>query len=79
MEESQTKNGVVACQYDDPFANVKLVDRETCPNGYQLVDPKKSGKTNQFDLVELASQIQTADQVTPSMINLFCVRPNVLN
>ena len=63
MEESPTHNGVVACQYDDPYANVKLVDRETCPNGYQLVDPKKSGKTNQFDLVELASQIQTADQV----------------
>ena len=38
---------------------VNLVERNPCPNGFQLVDPDKSGKKNQFDLVELASQIQT--------------------
>lgn len=43
---------------------VNLVERNPCPNGFQLVDPDKSGKKNQFDLVELASQIQTADQFT---------------
>lgn len=43
---------------------VNLVERNHCPNGFQLVDPDKSGKKNQFDLVELASQIQTADQFT---------------
>merc|ERR1712158_330613 len=43
---------------------VKLVERNTCPNGFQLVDPAKSGKKNQFDLVELAANIQTADQFT---------------
>jgi len=43
---------------------VNLVERNTCPNGLALVDPDKSGKTNQFDLVELASQIQTADKFT---------------
>merc|ERR1739844_238042 len=43
---------------------VKLVERNPCPNGFQLVDPDKSGKKNQFDLVELAANIQTADQFT---------------
>ena len=43
---------------------VNLVERDTCPNGYQLVDPDKSGKKNQFDLVELAAQVQQADQFT---------------
>merc|ERR1711994_81196 len=43
---------------------VKLVERNPCPNGFQLVDPAKSGKKNQFDLVELAKNIQTADQFT---------------
>ena len=38
---------------------VKLVERNPCPNGFQLVDPDKSGKKNQFDLVELAANIQT--------------------
>ena len=37
---------------------VKLVDRNPCPNGFQLVDPAKSGKKNQYDLVELAANIQ---------------------
>merc|ERR1711936_1307037 len=43
---------------------VKLVERNPCPNGFQLVDPAKSGKKNQFDLVELAANIQKADQFT---------------
>merc|ERR1712102_140575 len=43
---------------------VKLVERNPCPNGFQLVDPDKSGKKNQFDLVELANQVQQADQFT---------------
>ena len=37
---------------------VKLVERNPCPNGFQLVDPAKSGKKNQYDLVELAANIQ---------------------
>ena len=40
---------------------VNLVERNPCPNGFQLVDPDKSGKKNQFDLVELAGQIQTVN------------------
>ena len=61
MEENNTT--VVACQYDDPYANVNLVERNPAPNGFELVDPHRSGKKNQFDLVELAARIQTADQV----------------
>ena len=40
---------------------MNLVDRDPCPNGFALVDPDKSGKKNQFDLVELASNIQTVN------------------
>merc|ERR1711878_226309 len=43
---------------------VNLVPREEAPRGFQLVSADKSGKKNQFDLVELAGQIQTADQFT---------------
>jgi len=43
---------------------VHLVERDTCPNGFQLVDPDKSGKKNQYDLCELAAQVQQADQFT---------------
>merc|ERR1719383_1541655 len=43
---------------------VKLVERNPCPNGFQLVDPAKSGKKNQYDLVELAANIQKADEFT---------------
>jgi len=43
---------------------VKLVERNPCPNGFQLADPAKSGKKNQFDLVALAGAIQTADKFT---------------
>merc|ERR1711997_976249 len=43
---------------------VNLVERNPEPNGFQLVNPAESGKKNQFDLVELASQIQTADKFT---------------
>ena len=46
------------------FFAVNLVERETSPNGFQLVNPQESGKHNQFDLVELASVIQTADKFT---------------
>merc|ERR1712241_1379053 len=43
---------------------VNLVARDTCPNGYQLVDADRSGKKSQFDLVELADQVNKADQFT---------------
>ena len=43
---------------------VNLVARDTCPNGYQLVDADRSGKKSQFDLVELAAQVEKADQFT---------------
>ena len=45
-------------------SGVNLVSRDTCPNGYQLVDPDRSGKKTQFDLVELAAQVEKADQFT---------------
>lgn len=43
---------------------VNLVERDHAPGGFQLVNPQESGKKNQFDLVELAGQIQTADKFT---------------
>eukprot|EP00088_Acartia_fossae_P004171 TRINITY_DN11775_c0_g3_i1.p1 TRINITY_DN11775_c0_g3~~TRINITY_DN11775_c0_g3_i1.p1 ORF type:complete len:210 (-),score=60.58 TRINITY_DN11775_c0_g3_i1:117-746(-) len=43
---------------------VNLVPRDTAPGGYQLVDPDASGKKSRFDLVELAEQVQKADQFT---------------
>jgi len=43
---------------------VNLVERDTCPGGYQLVDPDASGKKTQMDLVELAEQVQQADKFT---------------
>merc|ERR1712156_650197 len=44
---------------------VNLVERNTSPGGHQLVNPEKSGKIrSQFDLVELAGEIQTADKFT---------------
>merc|ERR1712193_407054 len=43
---------------------VNLVERDTCPDGFQLVNPQESGKKTQFDLVELAGAIQTADKFT---------------
>ena len=45
-------------------SGVNLVQRDTCPNGYQLVDADRSGKKTQFDLVELAEQVEKADQFT---------------
>merc|ERR1711915_101755 len=45
-------------------SGVNLVSRDTCPGGYQLVDPDRSGKKTQFDLVELAEQVEKADQFT---------------
>lgn len=43
---------------------VNLVERDTAPGGYQLVNPDASGKKTQMDLVELAEQVQKADQFT---------------
>merc|ERR1712133_295660 len=43
---------------------VNLVPREEAPRGFQLVSADKVGKKNQFDLVELAAQVQKADQFT---------------
>ena len=44
---------------------VNLVERNTAPGGYQLVCPEESGKIrSQFDLVELAGEIQIADKFT---------------
>jgi len=45
-------------------SGVNLVERDTCPNGFALVNPDKSGKKNQYDLCELAAQVQQADQFT---------------
>merc|ERR1712156_380003 len=43
---------------------VNLVPREEAPRGFQLVSADASGKKSQFDLVELAEQVQKADQFT---------------
>lgn len=43
---------------------VNLVPRDEAPRGLALVDSDKVGKKNQFDLVELAAQVQKADQFT---------------
>nr|ACO13078.1 C1orf50 homolog [Lepeophtheirus salmonis] len=43
---------------------VNLVERNVNPVGYALVDSDRSGKKTQFDLVELASNIQKADEFT---------------
>ncbi|TRY79993.1 hypothetical protein TCAL_12104 [Tigriopus californicus] len=43
---------------------VNLVERNPCPNGVALVDPDRVGKKTQFDLVELAAEIQKADHFT---------------
>ena len=43
---------------------VNLVERETSPNGVALVDPNRSGKRGAYDLVELAANIEKADQFT---------------
>jgi len=44
---------------------VNLVERNAAPGGFQLVCPEESGKIrSQFDLVELAGEIQTADKFT---------------
>ena len=45
-------------------SGVNLVARDSCPNGYQLVDADRSGKKSQHDLVELAAQVEKADQFT---------------
>merc|ERR1739838_1196034 len=45
-------------------SGVNLVPRDTCPNVFQLVDPDRSGKKTQFALVELAEQVEKADQFT---------------
>ena len=44
--------------------SVNLVERETSPNGVALVDPNRSGKRGAYDLVELAANIEKADQFT---------------
>nr|ACO14783.1 C1orf50 [Caligus clemensi] len=43
---------------------VNLAERNTSPDGFALVDPDRSGKKTQFDLVDLASEIQKADEFT---------------
>ena len=58
---------------DNLYISVNLVERNPCPNGFQLVDPDKSGKKNQFDLVELASQIQTVNLQFPLLLYLIII------
>jgi hypothetical protein len=43
---------------------VQLVPRDSAPSGLQLVDADRVGKKTPFDLVELAAQVQNADQFT---------------
>lgn len=40
---------------------VNLVERNTAPNGYKLLNPNYVGKHNAFDLISLAAEIQNAD------------------
>merc|ERR1712142_373335 len=48
--------------------DVNLVERDTCPNGDQLVDPDRSGKKTQYELVELAAHVQEADKFTRATV-----------
>ena len=50
------------------MSSVNLVERDTCPNGYQLVDADHVGKKNQFDLVELAGEIQKVRKAKPKSL-----------
>ena len=43
--------------YCPTYLLVNLVERDPSPNGFQLVNPEESGKVNQRDLVELATEI----------------------
>ena len=43
---------------------MNLVERNTSPNGLALVNPNSSGKRGAYDLVELAANIEKADQFT---------------
>ena len=61
METSESTM-TVACRTDENATIVNFVERNPAPNGYELVDPYQSGKKTQFDLVELAANIQKADQ-----------------
>lgn len=45
----------------DIFIAVHLVERNTAPNGYELLNAYSVGRHNTFDLVSLASEIQNAD------------------
>jgi len=45
-------------------SGVNLVPRDEKPLGHELVSADRVGKHTQFDLVELAQQVQTADQFT---------------
>lgn len=45
---------------------VNLVERNPAPGGFPLVDPDRVGKKSQFDLVELAGQIQTVRDPSPN-------------
>jgi len=65
-ERGFTKTDLVMFNPQQPNfqSTVNLVERDTNPLGYQLVDPDRSGKKTQTDLVELAEQVQKADQFT---------------
>jgi len=65
-ERGFTKTDLVMFNPQQPNfqSTVNLVERDAAPLGYQLVDPDRSGKKTQMDLVELAEQVQKADQFT---------------
>lgn len=65
-ERGFTKTDLVMFNPQQPNfqSTVNLVERDANPLGYQLVDPDRSGKKTQTDLVELAEQVQKADQFT---------------
>ncbi|XP_068233153.1 uncharacterized protein C1orf50 homolog [Palaemon carinicauda] len=45
-----------------PQATVNLVEMDTSPGGFQLVNPYRTNKVDCMDLVEMAREIQKADQ-----------------
>ncbi|KAG4068066.1 hypothetical protein HA402_011399 [Bradysia odoriphaga] len=48
-------------EYQDAAKRVALVERNTQPNGYKLLNAYNVGRHNENDIISLASQIQTAD------------------
>lgn len=46
---------------DSPKSTGNLVEMDTCPGGFELVNPHRTNKVDSMDLVAMAQEIQKAD------------------